>query len=219
MHYSVEDLVSHYPDLEACRAELAAGADSVVRSIRSGGRLFLFGNGGSASDAEHIVGELVKPFLLERALSGEVRDRLAEYDRQFGTGLADGLRGGISAFSFTGPSSIVSAIGNDMGADLVYAQQVVAHCRPSDTVVAISTSGKSRNVVSAALAAKAIGSSVISFTGMPGEPLSGIANHPIRVNATRTDRVQELHVVCYHWFCARIESSLFGEGSHDVDTH
>ena len=163
------------------------------------------GNGGSAADSDHIVAELLKGFLPPRPLPAAATERLRAAGPD-GAVLAVGLRRGLPALSLTAHAAFQSAWCNDADPDLVFAQQVYAQGRPGDCLWAISTSGASRNVVLAAVAARALGLGVVALTGAGGGRLAGLADVAIRVPATHTSDVQELHVVVYHAICAAVEA-------------
>ncbi|MBO7404479.1 MAG: SIS domain-containing protein, partial [Clostridia bacterium] len=167
------------------------------------------GNGGSAADADHIVGELAKGFLKKRPLPGELRDALAVYPE--GSTLADGLQGGLPAVSLHSQSALLTAFANDCDPALIYAQALYALARPGDMLLAISTSGNSQNVVNAAKLAKARGVTLLALTGERPSKLSDLADCIVRVGDTETYRVQELHLPVYHWLCAGVEETFFAD--------
>ena len=169
-------------DAAAC-ATIEAIIDTAVGSLRAGGKLLFCGNGGSAADAQHWAGELVARFM---------------YDRP-----------GLAAIALTTDSSILTAVGNDYGYDYGFARQVEALGRPGDVLFALSTSGRSANVLAAARAAKALGMAVAGFTGEGGGPLAELADHCLRAPSGVTPQVQEAHEVAGHIICATIESRMF----------
>jgi D-sedoheptulose 7-phosphate isomerase len=152
-------------------------------ALRSGGKLLLAGNGGSAADAQHWAGELVSRFY---------------YDRP-----------GLTAIALTTDTSVLTAIGNDYGFDYIFARQVEALGRKGDVFIAISTSGNSANVLRAADAARERGLGVIGFTGQSGGQLAAKCDLCLRVPSTETPRIQEGHEVLGHLLCALIEADLF----------
>ena len=207
--FDAEELARRNPQLLECQASLIEAADALFRTVSARGRIYTFGNGGSSADAEHIVGELLKPFVRDRPLDRALRRRLAQIDSDNGTALAIGLKSGIAACALTGPASILTAISNDMAPSLVFAQQIVAMVRPGDLCIAISTSGDSENVVHGALTAHAVGGVVVALTGRSGGVLGRIADITIAVPADSADQVQELHIVAYHWLCGNLEARLY----------
>ena len=203
-------LQSH-PALSVCGPEIRAAFLSLVSTFSSGNKLLVCGNGGSAADSEHIVGELLKGFLLPRRLGAEWAERLyaagpvadADY-------LAARLQGGLRAVALTGHPALSTAVINDNGGDLAFAQQVMALGRPGDALLALSTSGRARNVLLAAHTARAIGVRVIAATGAGGGPLRDQADVWVGVPERETFKVQELHLPVYHAWCAMLEAAFFG---------
>lgn len=163
-------------------AVLDAMAEALAGSLRGGGRVLVLGNGGSAADAQHIAGELVGRFKRERRA--------------------------LAAIALSADSSVVTAVANDLGFERVYARQVEALARPGDVVWILSTSGRSANVLAAARAAREIGAVVIGFTGARGEELAALCDHVLRVPHESSDRIQEGHILAYHYLCERVEGAL-----------
>ena len=203
----VNDLVNRIPALAVCSKDIEKCIDILEGSHKTGGKLLLCGNGGSAADCEHISGELLKGFLSKRPLPACLSEKLA--DSSSGTLAAGKLQGGICAIPLPSLISAGTAFVNDVDAELVYAQLVVAMGKPSDALVCLSTSGNSKNVVMAARAAKAIGMSVVAFTGETDSILSSVADVCIKVPAKETYLIQELHLPVYHAVCAQMEADLF----------
>ena len=207
---SIDLLIGRYPKLIGCRAEIVRAAELLTETFRAGGTLFTCGNGGSAADADHIVGELAKGFLKKRPLPGELADRLrAAYED--GEVLASGLQQGLPAVSLHSQSALLTAFANDCDPSLIYAQALLALSKPGDVLLAISTSGNSENVVNAAKLAKVTGVGVIALTGERESKLSALADCAVRVGDTSTYRVQELHLPVYHWLCAYVEEQFYKE--------
>ncbi len=204
-----------YPVLKPVLPEMRRAYEMMAASFREGGQLLLCGNGGSASDSEHIAGELLKGFLLRRPIpEPERRDiagRLAScaaYDDI--QDLLDRLQLGLPAIPLVGQAAIGSAVANDLGADLVYAQQVLALGRPGDVLLGISTSGNARNVLQAIKLARGLDMHTIALTGSGGGLIAEVAELCIKVPATSTPDVQELHLPVYHTLCAMLEQEFFG---------
>ena len=204
---SVDLLIGRYPKLVGCREPILAAADLLGETFRAGGTLYLCGNGGSAADADHIVGELAKGFLKKRPVPDDLRDSLASAYPD-GAELAAGLQRGLPAVSLHSQSALLTAFANDCDPSLVDAQTLLALSKPGDALLAISTSGNSANVVNAAKLAKVIGLTVVALTGEGESRLSGLADCAIRVGDTETYRVQELHLPVYHWLCMKTEALL-----------
>ena len=160
----IDELLARCPSLASLSAEIIRTVEAICACHRAGGKLLVCGNGGSAADSEHIVGELVKGFVLPRAVPAADADRLRAAD-DFGDHLAEKLQRGVAAISLTGHPSLATAIDNDTGRDLVFAQQVYVYGRPGDILVGLSTSGNSGNVLRALTVARAFGLLTVGFTG------------------------------------------------------
>ena len=202
-------LVMRYPALEECRESIAAAVALLEEAFRAGGKLLVCGNGGSASDALHIVGELMKGFVLPRALSeGEKAALRAAGDD--GT-LACHLQGALPAVAIGVETALQTAYANDAEPRLAFAQQVYGLGSVGDVLLAISTSGNSQNCIHAAVAARAKGMKVISLTGMGGGRLAPLSDVCIAVPEKETYKVQEYHLPIYHAMCLALERRFFGE--------
>ncbi len=202
------ELVERHPELAAIEEDLARTFRELVRGFQSGGTLFLCGNGGSMADALHISGELLKSYAHERPLPASLERRLLEAPD--GELLLRNLEGGLRAVVLGTNVALTSAVANDRpDRDVNLAQELVALARPGDVLLGISTSGNARNVAYAAQAARAIGLTTVALTGSGGGRLAELAEVAIRVPASRTDRVQEQHVLCYHALCEMLEVTLF----------
>jgi len=210
MHSELRELVENYPDLQPLAAEAERACDLLLQCYRAGGKVLVCGNGGSAADSEHLVGELMKSYLLPRRLPAERRAALAASVSD-GAYLADHLQAALPAISLVSQVALVTAVANDLGADLVFAQQVVGYGRAGDVLVAISTSGNSRNVLLAAQVARAQGLKTIGFMGRGGGQLRGLCDVALCVPHDRTAVVQERHLALYHAICGALERSLFGD--------
>src|SRR5215208_7793985 len=182
----IEQLIDTYPDLNSCAPDIEAAFQILKTCYRSGGKLLTCGNGGSAADAEHIVGELMKGFLSKRPLSGDVQTKLLAASAQDGDYLASHLQGALPAISLVSQSSLLSAIANDTAADMIFAQQVYAYGREGDTLIGLSTSGNARNVVNAMQVARAFGLHTIALTGPTGGALNSLCEVCICVPAEST---------------------------------
>ena len=210
MHSTIDDLILRYPKLEVCKESIKMACDIIYMSYLSGGTLFLCGNGGSNSDCEHIVGELMKDFSTKRSLSNKDKRKIAE---QFGPGeypvnLVDNLQYGIPAINLNSHPSLMTAYSNDREGRFGFAQQLFVLGKGEDTLFAISTSGNSKNVYYAAQVARSKGMEVISLTGEKESLLSEISNLCIRVPETETYKIQELHLPVYHAICLELERRL-----------
>lgn len=206
----INHLIDRYPRLDVCREDVLKAYELLEAAYISGCKLLVCGNGGSASDSEHIVGELMKEFKLKRNVYSDQAAALKEIDPELGQVLADNLQGALPAICLTGHSSLTTAFMNDANADLVFAQQVNGYGKPGDVFLGISTSGNSKNVLYAAVNAKAKGLKVIGLTGAIENKLMKYADVCIRVPETETYKIQELHLPVYHCLCLMLEEKFFG---------
>lgn len=204
------DLTARYPELAACLPDIERAFDLLTATFAGGGKLLVCGNGGSAADSDHIVGELMKGFERARPVSDEVRQGLRALDADAGAYLADHLQGALPAISLSAHTALATAFNNDVAADVVFAQQVYGYGRPDDALLAISTSGHSRNVINAACVARVRGLRVIALTGADGGALRQRCHVTIAVPYTRTLEVQERHLPVYHALCLMLEDRFFG---------
>lgn len=204
-------LFEHYPQLEACRENIAKAYELLLECGKGGGLVMTCGNGGSAADATHIVGELMKGFKLHRPLDEAERKVVIDSCQADGEYLADRLQKGIRAVSLDDQTAIGTAVANDNGADMIFAQQVYGYARKGDVLIGLSTSGNSGNVVRACQVARALGAKVIAMTGSGGGKMKALSDAFIGVPATDTYRIQEYHLPVYHALCAMVESELFDE--------
>lgn len=203
-------LIERYPKLAVCKEDIKKAYELLEAAYTSGRKLLVCGNGGSASDSEHIVGELMKEFKLKRKVYSDQAAALKEIDPELGQVLADNLQGALPAICLTGHSSLTTAFMNDANADLVFAQQVNGYGRDGDVFLGISTSGNSKNVLYAAVNAKAKGLKVIGLTGAKENKLMKYADVCIHVPETETYKIQELHLPVYHCLCLMLEEKFFG---------
>ena len=207
-----EELFLRYPELRVCEADIDSALALMTETYENGGKLLICGNGGSCSDAQHIVGELMKGFLLKRPMTEAQKkafaDALGEEDAE---NFASRLQRGLPAISLDAQGALFTAYANDADADYVYAQAVFGYGKPEDLLIGISTSGNSKNVVLAMKAAKALGLRGISLTGAKESKLSALSDVTVRVPDTETFKIQELHLPVYHYLCAAIEEKFFGE--------
>lgn len=203
-------LIDRYPKLIVCREDIWKAYLLLEEAYSSGRKLLVSGNGGSASDSEHIVGELMKEFKLKRRVFSDQAAALKEIDPELGQTLAERLQGALPAISLTGHSSLTTAFMNDAMPELVFAQQVNGYGKAGDVYLGISTSGNSKNVLYAAVNAKAKGLKVIGLTGARENRLMKYADVCIRVPETETYKIQELHLPVYHCLCLMLEERFFG---------
>jgi len=207
----IDQLINNYPILAQCEADISTAFELIRSSYQTGGKILACGNGGSAADAEHLVGELMKTFNLQRPLPEDIKRNFSQSYGVEGEHLANRLQSALAAISLVSQSSLTTAIINDESADLVFAQQVVGYGAAADVLIAISTSGNSKNVLNAVYTAHVKGIKVVGLTGKKGGKLADHCDVCIRVPADNTPRIQELHVPVYHTLCAMLEDYFFGE--------
>lgn len=200
-------LFNRYPALSACAGEIRAATELIERSFRAGSKLLICGNGGSAADSEHAVGELMKSFRFKRPVGDNFKQAYLEIN---GEAVPAWLEGALPAISLVSQTALSTAFDNDATSVGVFAQQVYGYGRGGDVLLAISTSGNSANVVEAAKVARAIGVGVVAFTGQAESSLSKLSDVCVRVPEIEVFRVQELHLPVYHALCAAVEANLFG---------
>ena len=203
------NLINRYPALSVCSADLQAMLDTLIECYSKGHKLLICGNGGSAADAEHIVGELMKGFRNPRKISKKESDAIMALDPVMGKNLVDKLQADLPAIALDGHVASTTAYLNDCEPLMCFAQQVQGYGCEGDVLLAISTSGNSQNVLYAATVAKAKGLKVIGLTGANESKLSAIADVCVRVPQTETYMIQELHLPVYHWFCLKLEETFW----------
>lgn len=205
----LDELVSRYPSLAAVRGQVDAAFHALVDCYGAGGKLLVCGNGGSAADADHIVGELMKGYLSPRRLPSAIQEKLRAADPELGPVLGEKLQGALAAINISAISAFATAFGNDVAAELTFAQATGGYGRPGDVLIGISTSGNAVNVRGALATARALGIRTIGLTGKGGGRMAGLCDILIAVPATRTFEVQELHLPVYHCICAMVEARFF----------
>ncbi len=205
----MNSIFERYVCLESCRESMENGVKMMCETYEKGGKILVCGNGGSCADSDHIVGELMKGFILERKIpqsdAEKIRNLLGEEADIF----VDNLQRGVPAFSLCSQTGVMTAYNNDVNPDLVYAQLLYASARENDLLIGISTSGNSKNVVSAVKIAKAIGVRSLCLTGAKECELDKYADCVIKVPETETYKIQELHLPVYHYLCMETEKNLF----------
>ena len=205
-------LARNYPDLAPCLPDIEAALNLLTVAFAGRGKLLVCGNGGSAADADHIVGELVKGFMLPRPVPAALRARLQEGHGEAGRYLADHLQGGLPAIALAAHSALATAFANDVAADLVFAQQVHVYGQPGDVLLALSTSGRSANVLHALRVARTQGLRTIGLTGRSGGGMAPLCDVLVRAPFDETPRIQERHLPVYHALCIAVEAHFFGGG-------
>ena len=205
----IEVLVNRYPVLNSVKDEIVEAYFLLVESYKNEGKLLIAGNGGSAADAEHIVGELMKGFKLPRKLNENFTDKLISENEELGTVLAESLQGALPAIALDGHPALSTAYMNDCEPLLCFAQQVNGYGKAGDVFLGISTSGK--NILYAATTAHAKGMKVIGLTRAKDSKLTQMSDVCIKVPQTETYMIQELHLPVYHCLCLMLEDEFFGE--------
>lgn len=195
----MEELFERYPALKACEENIKKALELMIQTYEQGGKILICGNGGSAADSEHIVGELMKGFLLKRPVDDE---RIPEE-------LRCRLQGSLPAISLPSQISVLSAFINDEDPEMLYAQLVYGYARENDLVIGISTSGNSANIVNALRVAKALGSKTLALTGEKPSKLSELCDVTINAPSSETFKIQEYHLPIYHYLCAAVENKFF----------
>ena len=202
-------LVERYPSLESAKNDIVAAYLLLEESYKNGGKLLVAGNGGSAADAEHIVGELMKGFKLPRKPEADFAEKLVEENQELGSVLAENLQGALPAIALDGHPALSTAYMNDCEPLLCFAQQVNGYGKSGDVFLGISTSGNSKNVLYAATTAHAKGMKVIGLTGAKDSKLKDMSNVCIKAPQTETYMIQELHLPIYHCLCLMLEDRFF----------
>lgn len=207
----VQLLCERYPALKSVEDDIAEAYQILEDSYKNGGKLLVAGNGGSAADAEHIVGELMKGFKLPRKPQSDFADKLIRENAELGATLAENLQGALPAIALDGHPALSTAYMNDCEPLLCFAQQVNGYGKAGDVFLGISTSGNSKNVLYAATTAHAKGMKVIGLTGAKSSKLEQMSDVCIKVPQTETYMIQELHLPVYHCLCLMLEDEFFGE--------
>lgn len=206
----IDLLVERYSVLASAEQDIINAYLVMEECYENGGKLLVAGNGGSAADAEHIVGELMKGFKMDRKSSDEFAEKLVEANPELGAILPDNLQGALPAIALDGHIALSTAYSNDCEPLLCFAQQVNGYGKTGDVFLGISTSGNSKNVLYAATVARAKGMKVIGLTGQKESKLSEYADVCVKVAEIETYMIQELHLPVYHCWCLMLEEKFFG---------
>lgn len=211
LEHHVKFLIKRYPQLSGIQKEIIEAYFVMEECYENGGKLLIAGNGGSASDSEHIAGELMKRFKIPRPVSAEFAEKLKKIDQKRGADLAKNLECSLMAIPLVTHEALTTAYINDVDGLGVFAQQLFGFGRPGDVFLGISTSGNSKNVLNATVVARASGIKVVGLTGEDGGELSRVADVAVKVPETETYMIQELHLPIYHCWCMMLEDRFFGE--------
>lgn len=196
----MKELLARYPGLAGCEQDIEKVVELIIDTYKAGGKVLICGNGGSASDSSHIVGELLKGFLNPRTVT----------DERISADLRGDLQGSLPAISLCCQEALMTAFSNDVKPDMVFAQQVYGLGKKEDLVIGLSTSGNSVNVVNAIRVAKDLGIKTVAMTGAGGGKLNELADVTIKAPETETYKIQEYHLPIYHYLCAKTEEYFFG---------
>jgi len=209
VNLELKKLVDIYPELNRCSGDIKAAFDLIKKSYYTDGKLLVCGNGGSAADSEHIVGELMKGFNKKRPVSKKIREKIRSLYNEDAKYLADNLQGALPAISLVSHSALITAFSNDIAADMIFAQQVFGYGRKNDVLLGLSTSGNSTNIINAFKVAKTIGMKTIGMTGEDGGEMKSICDVTIKAPGTITPAIQESHLPIYHVLCSMLEEEFF----------
>ena len=204
-----DNLFRRYPSLEVCKDSINQAFELLKETAVNLNALYLAGNGGSAADSEHIAGELMKSFMAKRPIDGNLAQKLKDMYGEEGESLSLDLEGGFRAVPLPSLVSLSTAIINDVNSDIMFAQMLNSIGVKGDLFWGISTSGNSRNIVKAAMLAKAKGIKVMALVGEKECKLDKLCDVIIHVPETETYKVQELHLPIYHALCAMLESEFY----------
>ena len=213
----VNQLCERYPSLLPIKPAIEEAGNQLISCYENGGKVLVCGNGGSCSDSDHIVGELMKSFELKRPIGHAMKEKLASISPERGSYLAEHLQQGLPAISLTSHTALMTAVANDIDGEVIFAQQVIGYGKPGDILIGISSSGNSQNVLDACMVARAMGMKVIGLTGETGGKMKELCDVLLNVPGRRTAFVQELHLPVYHALCLVIEHHFFGPSATDKD--
>lgn len=206
----IDLLMERYSILKSVRQDIIDAYLVMEECYEHDGKLLIAGNGGSAADSEHMAGELMKRFKTPRPVTSEMAEKLKAIDPIRGKLLSRNLEQGLMAIPLVAHEALSTAYINDVDGLGVFAQQLFGFGRVGDVFLGISTSGNSKNVMSATVVARALGIKVIGLTGDKGGELATVADVAVKVPVTETYMIQELHLPVYHCWCLMLEDKFFG---------
>lgn len=206
----INSLLERYPLLNECIEDIENVKNAMISCFENDGKLLVCGNGGSCSDSDHIVGELMKGFLSKRPINQDKKQEMKKNCDAIESEWLEQLQGGLPAISLVSFMGLNSAFCNDVNPELMFAQALMGLAKKNDVLLCLSTSGNSKNVYAAAVVGKSLGIKVIGLTGESGGRLKTVADLCICVPETETYKVQELHLPTYHYLCAAVEKHFFG---------
>jgi D-sedoheptulose 7-phosphate isomerase len=206
----LNELTARYPCLNVCRNDIHDAYKILEASYAASGKLLVAGNGGSAADADHITGELMKGFIKKRKPPHQFYESLVKItDAETAIHLAADIQGGLPAINLSNHNALITASINDINGNIIYAQQIYSYAKKNDVFLGISTSGNSENIYLAMLTAKALGIKTIALTGISGGKIAKLADVSIKAPETETYKIQELHLPMYHCVCLMLEERFF----------
>lgn len=205
----INEFFENNAQLNYLKDNILSACEIIVNSYASGNKVLICGNGGSCADADHIVGELMKGFLLKRPLADDLKAKFKATYGETGEKIANLLQQGLPAIALNNHSALNTAFSNDVDPDLIYAQQVIGYINAGDVLIGISTSGNAANISNAVMAANIKGGKTIALTGKTGGDLKNLCNLSLIVNKDETYLIQEQHLIIYHFICAYVEASFF----------
>ncbi|MDR0685429.1 MAG: SIS domain-containing protein [Spirochaetaceae bacterium] len=206
----LSELITRYPCLSVCGDDIGGAYEILETAYRMSGKVLIAGNGGSAADADHIAGELMKGFVKKRRPPARFLESLRQItDEKTADYLATRIQGGLPVINLSSHSALMTAAINDISGSIIYAQQVYAYADKNDVFIGISTSGNSENVYLAMLTAKVKGLKTIALTGSSGGKIAKLADVSVKAPETETYKVQELHLPVYHCICLMLEERFF----------
>jgi D-sedoheptulose 7-phosphate isomerase len=209
MNKFIDDLIRRYPNLDVCNQSLSQSFEILKTSAINKNKILICGNGGSNSDSDHIVGELMKSFVKKRPLKDDLKKSISGISPEYGESLSNKLEDSVAAINLSQHSSLNTAFSNDVEPSMIFAQQIVGYGNEGDSLICISSSGNSKNVVLAAITAKAKGLKVVGLTGAKDGEIDKYCDVVIKVPEIETYKVQELHLPIYHTLCLMIEDTLW----------
>jgi len=208
----IDNLIERYPRLGICKQDILLSIELLINCYQNKNKLLICGNGGSASDSQHIAGELMKSFRLKRKIPIETQEQIENKFPQNSKYYIENLEEPLTAISLVGETSLITAYSNDKASDLIFAQQIYGLGTTGDILLAISTSGNSKNVLYACEIAQIKGMKVIGLTGQSGGKMSNICDILIKTPEAETYKIQEYHLPIYHAICLALEEEFFREG-------
>ena len=211
MQNRINILTEKYPVLSDCAEAIQKATDRIISCYKNGGKVLLCGNGGSAADCTHIVGELMKGFMKKRPVKAEAAEQLKQNNPKVDDELIQNLQCGLPAVNLCESQALLTAFCNDVNPEYIFAQQVFGLGKKGDVLIALSTSGGAKNVNHAARIARALGITVIGMTGERSSALEENSDICIKVPSSVTYQIQELHLPVYHAICDAVEAEFFAE--------